>query len=63
LIKDYPRLVRILQTKFGDHQSISGDDVQSFFFIFSFSGPFKGANQINMSEFDKRLPQNARDKV
>jgi hypothetical protein len=33
------------------------------FSIFSFSGPFLGANQINMSKLDKRLPKNATDEI
>jgi hypothetical protein len=46
-------------TKFGDHLSIIsvGNDVQRFFFYFKLYWPLKGANQINVSKLDKRLPK------
>jgi hypothetical protein len=40
--------------KFGYHQNFSN---------FCFSGPLKGANQINMIKLTKRKPKNTTDKV
>jgi hypothetical protein len=54
----------MLQTKFGDHPSFTS--VQACLKVFLFlaiEAPTKGANQINMSKFDKSLIKNATDKV
>jgi hypothetical protein len=52
----------MLQTKFGDHPWIRSleADVKRYFY-FMLKRPLKGANQIDMSKFDKRLPKNATD--
>jgi hypothetical protein len=59
LLKGYQRM---LQTKFGDHPSISSvEEVDKSFILVK--RPLKGSNQINISKIDKRLPNNAQDKV
>jgi hypothetical protein len=54
----------MLQTKFGDHSSISSIevDVRSFFQFLALE-TLKGVNQINMNTLGLRLPKNATDKV
>jgi hypothetical protein len=60
LIKKLPKNA----TKFGDHLSIIsvGNDVRRFFLILALVAPI-GANQIDISKLDKRVPKNATDKV
>jgi hypothetical protein len=56
--------IKMLQIKFGDHQSITsvkGDALRYFFFKLYMAQ--KGANQINMTKLDKRLLKNSTDKI